>query len=491
MRTTTQAESFPASIEETPDGKLPISIEAEQQVIGALLTNNENLSRLPPEFGLQHFQDPFHGRLFAAIKEKIEAGTIATPVTMKADFQNDPSLAQLGGPAYLARMAGVAISAFAIADYARTLIELHERRNLIIGARAAIAAVLIDGRPAAKVGLELEAVAGAVSEKSAAKHLTQSHLANLTKAVTDMNAAYQGVGSIGATTGIPGLDKKLNGLRPGSFYLLAGRASMGKSSVGQHIALAVAEANGGVLYASLEMTGADMAARAISSGLMRTRGVRVPYFDMQAGNMTEEQFRQVIEETKRQEALPFRTGERECRDMPTLRSAIRRSLKAWGDKIELKLVVIDYVQQLTGKGFRSVYDRVSEASDFCKQVAMDFNVPVLALSQLSREVERRDPPVPMMSDLRESGKLEEDADVVMLLYRSGYYLSKKIEAHNGENMDELNELRLAYDRTKFDLDILIPKHRGGPTGSVNAYMDPAIGVVSTSRPREDQGELLI
>jgi replicative DNA helicase len=208
------------------------------------------------------------------------------------------------------------------------------------------------------------------------------------------------------------------------------------------------------------------------------------------GRLSEAEMRLVIEESRRQVGLPIHYAEREARDMRKLRSAIRRARQVMSDtETPLGLIVIDYIQQLTHPDARSIYDRASMASDFAKGIAMDFGVPVLALAQLSRQVENRDPPVPMLSDLRESGKIEEDADVVFFTYRDAYYLQRKLDALGNNDIEKEADLRAALDMCRNNIDLIIAKQRSGPTRTVQAYIRPELCQVSKDRA-EYAGDLI-
>ncbi len=452
-----------------PPEQPPHNIEAEQQLLGALLTNNDTFATTADLVSADAFFDPVHREIYERIKSRVDVGQIASPVTLKADLEGHEGLRQLGGVRYLARLAGSAVATFAARDYAQVIVDLKAKRDLLDATIQVREAVRDGSKTAIDIAIDLENRAGSVASKSSAKPLIRSHLSTLIGAVTSINNAYSGVAEPGISTGLPQLDKQLGGLRPGNLVVLAGRASMGKTSLAQNIAFHAAQNGIGVFFGSLEMVGEELAPRFISKGLA-TRGREIPYSRMISGHLSEREMRDVVEEAKRQEALPIQVGERDIREITRVRTAVKRAHQVFADTpTPLGLVVIDYVQRMESKTARSAYERVSQATDACKSLAMELNLPVIALAQLSRAVESRDVPIPMLSDLKESGSLEEDADVVMFCYREAYYLKRKIDALDGSDLEEENDLRLALSNCEHNLDIIVAKQRSGPVGTVRAY----------------------
>jgi replicative DNA helicase len=471
------------------DAPQPHNIEAEQGVLGCLLTDNDALTRVSDILEAAQFYDPLHGEIFSLISNMIDEGRTASPITIKSAMDRHPGLEELGGPAYLVRLGVTAPPSSMIREYAEIVVDLSAKRQILDLCEQARDEIASGRKPASAVSAELEVGVGQVAATTTTRPLVQSHLRGLTSAVAMANEGYQGgAGSVGVTTGIDGLDKKLGKLRKGQMILMAGRSSMGKTSVAQAVIYAAARARTGVFFASLEMSREELSHRFISLGCMTNRGAKIPYSRITSGHLTEDEFRTVVDEAKAQEGLPIFTGERECRDMMKMRSAARQAQRQFERMgAELGLVVIDYAQLLTSRKARSSYDRVSEASDFIKTLAMDLDVPVIALSQLSRGVEQRDPPVPQLSDLRESGKLEEDADVVLLLYRAEYYLQRELERARSE--DDRVDLQVQLDRARGALDVIIAKQRNGPTGRVRAYLQPEYCWVGEEKPLTD-GDLI-
>lgn len=467
----------------------PHNIEAEQVVLGSLLINNDINDAIVGLIEEDCFFDPVHREIYSRIISRINAGQLASPITLRTDLENYEPLKAIGGSGYLARMAGVNVSANFIKDYALILSDLKAKREILDQCRNSTDKIRDGKEGAAAIAMELETGVGIIAAATTTKPITRSYLSTMMGAITQINDAYQGITPAGVSTGLPQLDAKLGYMRAGNFILLAGRPAMGKTTVAQNIAFHAATNGTAVFIASLEMMGEELTVRFISKGLA-TQGINIPYNKLIKGDLTEFQMRQVVDESRRQEFIPIEIAERDVRDINKLRSAIRRAFQKFsGTTTPLGLVIIDYVQQLHSPKARSIYERVGDASDFCKSIAMEFAIPVIGLAQLSREVEKRDPPVPMLADLRESGKLEEDADAVLFCYRDEYYLQQKLDGLNGANLDLENEYRIALDRCRNGLQIIVGKQRSGPTGTVSAYMDA--GCCHVTQDRSGQAGHLI
>lgn len=246
------------------------------------------------------------------------------------------------------------------------------------------------------------------------------------------------------------------------------------TTAAQNIAYHAAKNGTGVFFGSLEMLGEELASRFLSKGLAES-GHSIPYSRMIKGRLSEAEMRAVVAEAKRQEALPLKIGERDVREVRRFRSAVKRARQEMADTAcPLGLVIVDYVQKMAVDGSRGAYEAASAASDMCKDLAMDLGIPVIALAQLSRAVEQRDPCIPMLSDLRETGKLEEDADVVIFCYRDAYYLQRKLDAVPSDDIETRNDLSYALSQSANNLDLIVGKQRSGPTGTVKAFINPGL-----------------
>lgn len=475
--------------EGNPKPVLPHNIEAEQQLLGALLTNNQLFDRVIGQLKPETFYDPVHSRMYDAMLSRNVAGGLVSPVTMKTVLENDAGLKELGGPAYLARLAGSSISAFAISDYVSIIADLHAKR-VMIETMDMTREFIDDGKKSsAEIAADLETKIGSVLSSASVKSLIKPYGESIIKSLENIQRIYSGESLGGLSTGISQLDEKIGYFQDGEFILLAGRPSMGKTTAAQNFAFSAIQQGHGVYYGSLEMTGDQMAPRFISRGLADD-GLILPYKAISEAKITEAEFRRVIEMGEKQSKWPLIMGERDVREISAMRASIRRAKQKLEDQgTPLKLVIIDYLQLLMSNDFKATYDRVSAASDFCKSVAIEMGLPVVALSQLSRNVEHRDPPIPMLSDLRESGKLEEDADLVMFNYRDYYYLERQLEGVDMNDMDGQNEIRLAMAQCQNRIDYIVAKQRKGPTGTVKAYCDMKTCRVMSDRPVME-GELL-
>ena len=450
----------------------PHSVEAEQQVLGAILLNNDLFDNVAGDLKSLHFYDPVHAMIYERITERINAGLIASPVTLGADLQDRVELEPLGGRAYLIRLAGSATSSFAIADYARTISDLAAKRALVKHMDMARERIVDGGMSGTEVALKLEAGCGNLISKTSVKPLIRSIMSTATSALEYINSAYRGGTPPGISTGIQALDRAVGSFRPSDFVLIAGRPAMGKSSVALNITAHAAENGIGVFHGSLEMPAEQLFMRLQSRELSK-RGIRLPYSSLMNGRLSEDEFRTMVEASRRVAELPIEFGERDVREVARFRAAVRRAKQKFADATPLGLIVVDYVQQMQVEGVTRIFDRVSHVSDALKSLAMEFNIPVVGMAQLNRSVEMRDPPIPTLSDLRESGKLEEDTDMVMFCYRHAYYLQKNLDALPSDDMDTRADLEAMIARQKYEIDLIIDKNRHGPTAKVKTFMEMA------------------
>ncbi len=452
---------------------MPHSVEAEQQLLGAILTNNDVYDKVASIIGAQHFYDPVHARIYEIAAARIAKNALASPVTLKAFMEDDEGLKELGGPAYLARLAGAAISAFAVRDYAQMIYDLAIRRELIgLGREISDKAARVDvaSEPREQI-VEAEQQLYKLSEQGQTESGFQSFLRAVTDAVNVANAAYQREGGLaGVSTGLVDMDKKLGGLHRSDLLILAGRPSMGKTSLATNIAFNVAKAykrgvlpdgtegtvDGGVVgFYSLEMSAEQLAARILSEAS------EVPSEQIRRGDMTEAEFRRFVEAAKSLEACPLYIDDTPALPISQLAARARRLKRTHG----LDVLIIDYLQLVRGTG-RSE-NRVNEISEITmglKAIAKELDIPVIALSQLSRQVESREDKRPQLSDLRESGSIEQDADVVMFVFREEYYVER--EKPSDDRLDEMAAWQERMERLHGKAEVVIGKQRHGPIGSV-------------------------
>jgi replicative DNA helicase len=451
---------------------LPHNIEAEQQLLGAILTNNEIFDRISSLVKAEHFFDPVHQRIFEIAAARILKNALASPVTLKAFLDDDQGLKELGGPSYLVRLAGAAISAYAARDYAQMIYDLAVRRELIQLGRdiaAQAAKVEVASEPKDQI-IEAEQRLYKLGEQGVAERGFQSFLKAVTDAVNVANAAYQRDGGLaGISTGLIDMDKKLGGLHPSDLLILAGRPSMGKTSLATNIAFNIAKAykrgrmpdgsegavEGGVVgFFSLEMSAEQLAARILSEA------AEVPSEQIRRGDMTEAEFRRFVEAAKALEACPLYIDDTPALPISQVAARARRLKRTHG----LDVLMVDYLQLLKGSSKDNRVQEVSEITQGLKAIAKELNIPVIALSQLSRAVESRDDKRPQLSDLRESGSIEQDADVVMFVFREEYYRER--EKPGDHELEKMAQWQALMESVHGKAEVIIGKQRHGPIGTV-------------------------
>ena len=451
---------------------LPHNIEAEQQLLGAILTNNDVFDRISSLVKAEHFFDPVHQRIYEIASARIQKNALASPVTLKAFFDDDSGLKELGGPAYLVRLAGAAISAYATRDYAQMIYDLAVRRELIqlgrdIAAQAAKVEVALE--PKDQI-IEAEQRLYKLGEQGSAEHGFQSFLKAVTDAVNVANAASQRDGGLaGIATGLIDMDKKLGGLHSSDLLILAGRPSMGKTSLATNIAFNIAKAHkrgrlpdgiegsveGGVVgFFSLEMSAEQLAARILSEA------AEVPSEQIRRGDMTEAEFRRFVEAAKALEACPLYIDDTPALPISQVAARARRLKRTHG----LDVLIIDYLQLLRGTSKDNRVQEVSEITQGLKAIAKELNIPVIALSQLSRQVENREDKRPQLSDLRESGSIEQDADVVMFVFREEYYRER--EKPGDHELEKMAQWQAVMESVHGKAEVIIGKQRHGPIGTI-------------------------
>ncbi len=451
---------------------MPHSTEAEQQLLGAILTNNDVYDRVASIINPTHFYDPVHARIFEIAAARIAKNNLASPVTLKAFMEDDEGLKELGGPAYLARLAGAAISAFAVRDYAQMIYDLAVRRDLIqLGRDISAKAQKVDvaSEPKEQI-VEAEQALYKLAEQGTSEGGFQSFLKAVTDAVNVANAAYQREGGLaGVSTGLIDMDKKLGGLHSSDLLILAGRPSMGKTSLATNIAFNIAKAykrgikpdgtegtiEGGVVgFYSLEMSAEQLAARILSEAS------EVPSEQIRRGDMTESEFRRFVDAAKQLEACPLYIDDTAAIPIAQLAARARRLKRTHG----LDLLIVDYLQLVRGSSDNRVQE-IGEISMGLKAIAKELAIPVLALSQLSRQVENREDKRPQLSDLRESGSIEQDADVVMFVFREEYY--KEREKPGDHDLEGMAKWQEEMERLHGRAEVIIGKQRHGPIGTVD------------------------
>ncbi|MBP0480942.1 replicative DNA helicase [Sagittula salina] len=450
---------------------MPHSIEAEQQLLGAILTDNDIFDRIATLIRAEHFYDPVHKRIFEIAAARIAKNNLASPVTLKAFMADDEGLQELGGAAYLARLAASAVSTFAVRDYAQMIYDLAIRRDLIrLGRDISDQAAKVDvaSEPREQI-VAAEQKLYKLAEQGQAESGFQSFLRAVTEAVNVANAAYQREGGLaGISTGLIDMDKKLGGLHPSDLLILAGRPSMGKTSLATNIAFNVAKAyrkgarpdgstgalEGGVVgFFSLEMSAEQLAGRILAEAS------EISSHKIRQGDMEEEEFRRFVQAAKDLEACPLYIDDTPALPISQVAARSRRLKRTHG----LDLIIVDYLQLLRGTAENRVQE-IAEISMGLKAIAKELNIPVIALSQLSRQVESREDKRPQLSDLRESGSIEQDADVVMFVFREEYYVER--EKPGEHELDKMVDWQERMARLHAKAEVIIGKQRHGPIGTV-------------------------
>jgi len=452
----------------------PANIEAEQALLGVVLYDNAAFERIGDFLQARHFYEPFHQRLFGAAESHIRKGQLAEPILLAEQFSRDPAFEELGGVRYLADLVDRAPPAANAPDYARAIYDLALRRDLIrIGGEIAVDAAVGDAELSARDQIEkAELQLFALAETGGVSKGLIPFADALRGAVTLAAEAHSRDGGLaGLSTGLIDLDRKLGGLHPSDLIILAARPSMGKSALATNIAFNVARryawepqpdggkktVSGGVVaFFQLEMSAEQLAMRMLAevSGVSGDR--------LRKGEIDAAEFGRIRDGALEIQDAPLYIDATGGISMAKLAARARRLKRTVG----LDLIVVDYLQLVTLGESSRIENRVQEVSQVTmglKALAKELSVPVLALAQLSRQVENREDKKPQLSDLRESGSIEQDADVVMFIYRESYYLGR-LEPREGtsEHLTWQEDL----DKVRGLAEVIIGKARHGPIGSV-------------------------
>ncbi len=455
------------------DELMPHSIEAEQQLLGGLLNNNDLYYSLEDKVDPEHFYDPVHSRIFEIISTRIKDGKLASAVTVNTFLTEDEGLKELGGNSYLAQLMAGSVASSAIKDYSKLVYDLAIRRELIIlgqeiSSRAQ--SIKVDEQPEEQIILA-EQNLYKIGDSGKSETGFKSFLKALGEAVQVANAAHHRDGNLaGISTGFIDLDKKMGGLHSSDLIIVAGRPSMGKTSLATNIAYNIAKSfkkndnadgtsetvNGGIVgFYSLEMSAEQLAARILSET------AEIPSEQIRRGDMTESEFRRFVEAAKSIESSPLFIDDTPALTIAQLASRARRLKRTHG----LDALIIDYLQLVrAGSSRDNRVNEISEITQGLKAIAKELNIPVIALSQLSRQVENRDDKRPQLADLRESGSIEQDADVVLFVYREEYY--KEREKPSDHDLEKMAIWQEEMDRLHGRAELILGKQRHGPIGTV-------------------------
>ncbi|HVZ30358.1 MAG TPA: replicative DNA helicase [Asticcacaulis sp.] len=481
------------SAETDTPASLPHNLEAEQALLGCLLFDNGAYERLYDGLQARHFYEPFHQRLFAVIEEQIRVGHLAEPIVLMDKFKTDQAFNDLGGIRYFADLVDRAPPAANANDYARVIYDLALRRELIRlgGEIARTAQGMSSDDLDARTQIETaEAQLFELAEKGTSSTGFMPFSDAVNGALTLAEEAYHRDGHLaGISTGLADLDKQIGGLHKSDLIILAGRPSMGKTALATNIAMNIARhfayepqpdgtrktVRGGVVaFYSLEMSGEQLAARLLADASS------VSSDKMRKGEINAEEFVRLKEGAMEISASPLYIDDTGGLSLAKLTARARRLKRTAG----LDCIVVDYLQLVTVGDSSSAQNRVQEVSTITmglKALAKELQVPVIALSQLSRQVEQRDDKRPQLSDLRESGSIEQDADIVMFVYRESYYLGR---AEPREGSEEHLKWQEDMDRVRGTAEVIIGKQRHGPIGTVRLSFDENYTRFGNLAPRD-------
>ena len=452
----------------------PNNIEAEQALLGAILVNNDAFYRVSDFLKPAHFYEPLHRKIFEVSAELIRMGKMANPVTIKTFLPADEKVGDMTVAQYLARLAAEAVTVINASDYGRAIYDLATRRALITVGEDMVNIAYdapVDMSPSEQIE-DAERRLFELAETGRYDGGFEAFTDAVKTAVDMANAAYMRDGHLsGISTGLRDVDRKLGGLQPSDLIILAGRPAMGKTSLVTNIAFNIAEAyqpaqqadgsfkaaNGGVVgFFSLEMSAEQLATRIISEQ------TEISSSKIRRGEITEADFEKLVACAQTMQKIPLFIDATGGISIAQLAARARRLKRQRG----LEVIVIDYVQLMQGSSAKSSQNRVQEITEITtglKALAKELNVPIIALSQLSRQVESRDDKRPQLSDLRESGSIEQDADVVLFVYRDEYYMQNK---QPEEGTPEYEDWRIKFEKVKGKAELIIAKQRHGPTGTV-------------------------
>jgi replicative DNA helicase len=469
---------------------LPQNVEAEAALLGALMIDNRLAEDVQLKLRPDHFYEPLHARIYEAILKLVDRNMIASPVTLRPLFEQDEEMKELGGPSYLAQLTGSGAAIIGARDFAEQVYELALLRALI-GVGRDMVEQAIDTSEDVNPLAQIEAAESAlyrVAEEGGGEGTVKS-FAEATRLAVQMaeKALNTGGGLSGVTTGLDGLNAKTGGLHHSDLVILAGRPGMGKTALATNIAFNAARrmvqdledgveagksAGAGVAFFSLEMSADQLATRVLAeqSG--------IPSENLRMGKISQQDFRNLARAAAELESLPFYIDDTAGLTIAALRTRARRLKRQKG----IGLVVVDYLQLLQGSGRSSNDNRVNEISEISrglKTLAKELNVPVLALSQLSRAVEQREDKRPQLSDLRESGSIEQDADIVLFVYREEYYVQSRepkrpIEGDDAKVHDAHQEWARDMERVYGMAELIVAKQRHGATGKVRLKFESKI-----------------
>ncbi len=469
---------------------LPHNIEAEAALLGALMIDNRLVEDVQLKLRSDHYFEPLHGRIYDSILRMTDKNMVANPVTLRPMFEADEAMKEVGGPAYLAQLTGSGAAIIGARDFAQQIYDLALLRSLVAVGRDMVEGALDTSEEIAPLA-QIERAEGElyrVAEQGGGEGKVKSFGEATKLAIEQAERALNSGGHLsGVTTGLDGINSKIGGLHRSDLLILAGRPGMGKSSLATNMAFAAAQrflrdqedgidpaksAGAPVAIFSLEMSADQLATRILSeeSGISSE--------NLRMGKISQQEFRQLARAAADLQTLPLYIDDTPGLTIAALRTRARRLKRQKG----IGMVVIDYLQLLQGSGKSSNDNRVQEISEISrglKQLAKELDLPVLALSQLSRAVEQREDKRPQLSDLRESGSIEQDADIVMFIYREDYYVASRepkrpMDGDDAKIFEAYEQWQRDMERVYGTAELLIAKQRHGATGKVKMKFDSRI-----------------
>ena len=469
---------------------LPHNIEAEAALLGALMIDNRLVEDVQLKLRSDHYFEPLHGRIYDSILRMTDKNMVANPVTLRPMFEADEAMREVGGPAYLAQLTGSGAAIIGARDFAQQIYDLALLRSLVAVGRDMVEGALDTSEEVAPLS-QIERAEGElyrVAEQGGGEGKVKSFGEATKLAIEQAERALNSGGHLsGVTTGLDGINAKVGGLHRSDLLILAGRPGMGKSSLATTMAFAAAQrfvrdqedgidpaksAGAPVAIFSLEMSADQLATRILSeeSGISSE--------NLRMGKISQQEFRQLARAAADLQTLPLYIDDTPGLTIAALRTRARRLKRQKG----IGMVVIDYLQLLQGSGRSSSDNRVQEISEISrglKQLAKELDLPVLALSQLSRAVEQREDKRPQLSDLRESGSIEQDADIVLFIYREDYYVAARepkrpMDGDDAKVFEAYEQGQRDMERVYGTAELLVAKQRHGATGKVKMKFDSRI-----------------
>jgi replicative DNA helicase len=467
---------------------LPCNIEAEAALLGALMIDNRLVEDVQLKLKPEHFFESVHGRIYDAILKLADRNMVANPVTLKPMFESDEAMKELGGPAYLAQLTGSGAAVIGARDFAEQVYDLALLRELVGVGRDMVEKALDTSEEINPKGLveEAEVALYRVAEQGGETGGTKTFRQATLMAVQQAEKAQNSGGHIsGVTTGLEDVNHRTGGLQRSDLLILAGRPGMGKTSLATNIAFNAAQRyqrdiedgidpaktlGAAVAFFSLEMSADQLATRILAeqSGVVGSK--------IRSGSLGRDEFNQFARAAAELENLPLYIDDTPGLTIAALRTRARRMKRKHG----IGLIIVDYLQLLTGGGKNSGDNRVQEISEISrglKTLAKELNVPVMALSQLSRAVEQREDKKPQLSDLRESGSIEQDADIVLFVYREEYYVAArepKGDSADPKADEAYRQWQLEMQEAFQKAELIIAKQRHGATGKVRLKFESSI-----------------